>query len=177
MPRWRPSWLRVDAVLLAAAAPRLHRAVLNFPLGRKAYLAQLMPALLRRRDDLDSQLHRAAAHAAAVLGVPVIHAALCGPFVTQLPRPRLSLLACAIASPRHWPLISQARLATLRASFNAGSAIFDPHGQTLAEAPAGEVLALATLDLPAPPPSDAPAPLPRVSLPWQLRLLDRLLPG
>jgi predicted amidohydrolase len=53
---WEAYAGRVDAVLVASALPRFHRAVLNFPLGRKVYLGQLVPALVAQRDALDQLL-------------------------------------------------------------------------------------------------------------------------
>src|SRR5947209_3087175 len=69
---------RVDAVLIASAPARFHRAVLNFPGGQKAYLAQLMPALLRQRDALDSLFSTHIAACAAALSVPVVQAGMAG---------------------------------------------------------------------------------------------------
>lgn len=83
---------KVDLLLIASAPPRLHRAVLNFPLGRKVYLAQIMPALVRDRDAIDGWYAEAVAARAAWLGAPIVHAVMAGRFVTEMPFPRLSLL-------------------------------------------------------------------------------------
>ncbi len=119
---------RVDVMLVASAPPRFHRAVLNFPAGQKVYLAQMMPALLRERDALDGIYSAHVAACAAALGAPVAHAVMAGRFVTQLPLPRFSLLAAAWRRPRYWPLARWARLASLRATFYGGSAIYDGSG-------------------------------------------------
>ncbi|MBF8284390.1 MAG: ramA 1 [Anaerolineales bacterium] len=91
---------KVDALLIASAPPRFHRAVLNFPLGKKVYLAQLMPALLRDRDVMDDWYLNEVAALADWLDVPIVHAVMAGRFVTEVPFPRLSFLAAAITRPR-----------------------------------------------------------------------------
>lgn len=164
---------QVDAVLIAAAPARLHRAVLNFPGAQKAYLAQLLPALLRERDGLDGLFSAHTAACAAALGVPVVQAVMAGRFVTQLPLARVSLLAAAWRQPRYWPLARQARLASLRATFYGGSAIYGPDGALLAEAAGEEGLAVADL-----PPRAAAGParsVPRPRLPAELRRFEWLL--
>jgi predicted amidohydrolase len=173
-PAWQALRGRVDAVLIASAAPRLHRAVLNFPLGRKAYLAQLAPALLRARDAMDAWYEAGPAAGAAWLGAPVAHAALAGRFVTELPYPRLSLLALALARPRYWPLARQARLASLRATFYAGSAIFDASGKAAAKVEAEEGLAFAELEARRGAGAGA-APAKAPESPAELRVLDSVL--
>jgi predicted amidohydrolase len=138
---------RVDAVLIASAAPRFHRAVLNFPGAHKVYLSQLLPALLRQRDILDGLYSTQLAACAAALGVPVVHAAMAGRFVTALPHPRLSLLAAAWRQPRYWPLVRQAQQASLRASFYGGTAIYGGLGAALARVEDEEGLALAEVEM------------------------------
>ncbi len=164
---------RVDGVLIVSAPPRFHRAVLNFPGGQKAYLAQLMPALLREREALDGLYSAHIAACAAALGVPVAHAAMAGRFVTQLPFPRFSLLSAAWRRPRYWPLARQARLASLRATFYGGSAIYDGQGASAARVDGEEGLAVAEVA------SGAGARraglIPRPRLPGELRLFERLL--
>ena len=164
---------RVDAMLVASAAPRFHRAVLNFPGAHKAYLSQLLPALLRQRDILDGLFSTHLAACAAALGVPVVHAGLAGRFVTQVPHPRLSLLAAAWRRPRYWPLIRQAPQASLRATFYGGSAIYDGTGAALARVEDEEGLAIADVELGA---SGREARVaPGVRLPGEVRGLDVLL--
>jgi predicted amidohydrolase len=164
---------RVDAVLVASAPPRFHRAVLNFPAAQKAYLAQLMPALLRDREALDGLYSTHVSACAAALGVPVAQAVMAGRFVTQLPFPRLSLLSAAWRSPRYWPLARVAHLATLRATFYGGSAIYDARGSALAQVQGEEGLALAEV---APEAADGHAEAaPPPHLPGELRLFERLL--
>src|SRR5207248_9372667 len=79
--------------------------------------------------------------------------------------------------PRYWPLARQARLASLRATFFGGSAIYDAHGATLATvtplAPSEEGSALA--ELPPPTRSGPPGHAPRPPLPRELALFERLL--
>ena len=164
---------KVDALLVASAAPRFHRAVLNFPGARKAYLSQLLPALLRQRDELDGLFSTRLAACAAALGVPVAHAAMSGRFVSQLPYPRLSLLVAVYDQPRYWPLARQAPQASLRATFYAASAIYDGQGETLARVEDEEGLAMAGVTLGQP--AARPKPVPRLSVPLELRLLDALL--
>ena len=165
---------RVDAVLAASAAPRFHRAVLNFPGAHKAYLSQLLPALLRQRDILDGLFTTHLAACAAALGVPVIHAGMAGRFVTQVPHPRLSLLAAAWRRPRYWPLARQAPQASLRASFYGGTAIYDGTGAPLAHVDDEEGLVVADVELGAGGPQ-ARLPAPGVRLPGEVKVLDAVL--
>jgi predicted amidohydrolase len=172
---WQAFAGRVEAVLVASSPPRLHRAVLNFPLGRKVYAAQLAPALLRRRAEMDAWYAGAVGQRAAWLGAPVVHAVMAGRFATQVPLPRLSFAAAAIARPRYWPLVPQAHLATLRASFYASSAVYDGLGRAVAQADGEAGLAIADLEL-APHRSPGPdRPLPALRLPLAVRSLDWLL--
>jgi predicted amidohydrolase len=164
---------RVDAVLVASAAPRFHRAVLNFPGAHKAYLSQLLPALLSQREALDGLFTTHLAACAAALGVPVVHAAMAGRFVTQVPYPRLSLLAAAWRRPRYWPLVRQAPQASLRASFYGGSAVYDGQGAALARVEEEEGLAVADVELGAGGRKAGPAP--RVRLPAEVGVLDAML--
>jgi predicted amidohydrolase len=164
---------RVDAVLVASAAARWHRAVLNFPGAQKAYLAQLMPSLLRERDVLDGLPAAHLAACAAALGVPVVQAVMSGRLVTQIPFARFSLLWAAWRKPRYWPLARPASLASLRGTFYGGSAIYDAHGATLAQVAGEEGSALAELPPAAPPGRPGRAPRPR--LPAELALFERLL--
>jgi predicted amidohydrolase len=164
---------RVDAVLVASTPARFHRAVLNFPGAQKVYLAQLMPALLRDREALDGLYSAHLAACAAALGVPVVHAVMAGRFVTQVPFPRFSLLSAAWCRPRYWPLARQAPLASLRATFYGGSAIYDARGATLAQAPGEEGAAFAEVEIGAS--SGQPGSVPRPRLPAELNLFERLL--
>jgi predicted amidohydrolase len=172
---WQAYAGRVDAVLVASALPRFHRAVLNFPLGRKLYLGQLVPALVAQRDALDQLLDRQIAAQAARLGVPVAHAAMSGRFVAALPFPRLSVWLAGLDQPRYWPLAVQAHQATLRATFYGGSAIIAVDGSLAARVGAEEGIALADVALqPQPAASRAPAPA-RHDWPPTVRLLGRVL--
>jgi predicted amidohydrolase len=174
---WQAYAGRVDAVVIASAPPRLHRAVLNFPLGRKIYAAQLMPGLLRQREALDQLYLEEIGLNAARLAVPVVHAVMAGRFVTELPFPRLSFLAAAISRPRFWPLIAQAHLASLRATFYGGSAIFGPDGAVLARVESDEGIALAETGAAGPSQRRArsEAAPPGLSGFAQLRLFERML--
>jgi predicted amidohydrolase len=164
---------RVDAVLAASAAPRFHRAVLNFPGAHKAYLSQLLPALLRQRDILDGLFTTHLAACAAALGVPVVHAGMAGRFVTQVPYPRLSLLLAAWRKPRYWPLVRQAPQASLRASFYGGTAIYDGEGAALASVVDEEGLAVADVEMGAA--ERKPGRAPGVRLPGEVGVLDGVL--
>jgi predicted amidohydrolase len=168
---------QVDAVLVASAAPRYHRAVLNFPLGRKVYLGQLVPELMVLRDALDQVLAGPIAVQAARLGVPVVHAAMSGRFVTTFPYPRLTFLAAGLDQTHYWPLAAQAHLASLRATFYGGSAIVDADGAVAARVEAEEGIALA--EVAARPRSAKPLPPgpAQLVLPRTVRLLARLLPA
>ena len=170
---WQAYAGQVEAVLIAAAPPRLHRAVLNLPGAQKVYLAQLLPALLREREALDGLFAAHTAACAAALGVPVVQAVMAGRFVTPVPLARVSLLAAAWRQPRYWPLARQAPLASLRATFYGGSAIYGPAGATLAQAGGDEGLALA--DLPPGAPARPAGAAPRPRLPAQLRRFELLL--
>jgi len=163
---------RVDAVLVASAAVRWQRAVLNFPGAHKVYPAQLLPTLLHERDTLDGLPAAHQAACAAALGVPVVQAMLAGRFVTQIPLARFSLLCAAWRQPRYWPLARQARLASLRATFYGGSTLYDARGATLAQATGEEGSAVADLP-PAEPGRPSPAPRPR--LPRELAVFERVL--
>jgi predicted amidohydrolase len=138
---------RIDVLLIASAPPRFHRAVLNFPLGRRVYLAQMMPALLRDREVIDGWYLDEVAALADWLNVPIVHAVMAGRFVAEAPLPRLSFLAAAISRPRLWPLAASAPLASLRATFYGTSAIFDARGETLARVERLEGIALADIPL------------------------------
>jgi len=170
---------RVDLLLHASAPPRFHRAVLNFPLGKKVYLAQLMPELLRDREAIDDWYLGAVAARARWLGAPIVHAVMAGRFVTEAPFPRLSFLAAALAHPRYWPLVSQAHLASLRATFYGTSAIFSAQGETLARVEDEEGLALADVTpndnraLPASSQDHSPHLLPKI--PAHLRVMERMM--
>jgi len=146
---WRDIWEayrgRVDVLLIASAPPRFHRAVLNFPLGKKVYLAQMMPVLLRDREAIDGWYLDDIAARAAWLGAPIIHAVMAGRFVTEVPFPRLSFLAAAFARPRLWPLTARAHLASLRATFYGTSAIFNAEGETLARVEGEEGVVVADI--------------------------------
>jgi predicted amidohydrolase len=140
---WASYGGQVEAVLAASAPPRLHRAVFNFPGGRKVYVAQLLPALLREREALDGLFSEYVGQCAAALGAPVIHAAMAGRFVAQLPLARLSWLGLAALQPRYWPLAAQARLATMRASFYGTTSIYAADGRAVASVGGEEGVALA----------------------------------
>jgi predicted amidohydrolase len=183
----RPSVLnayrgQVEVMLMSSALPRFHRAVLNFPLGRKVYLAQLMAGLLHQREALDEGYTDSVAAGARQVGAPVIHAALAGRLVTELPAPRLSFGLMALGQPRYWSLIRQAPRASLRASFSGTSAIVNARGETLARVEAEEGLALAEVE-PGPISEESPRPEgspPERSRRWpyrplQWRLLERFL--
>jgi len=163
---------QVEAVLVSAAPARLHRAVLNFPGAQKVYLAQLMPALLRQREALDGLFSAHTAACAAAVGAPVAQAVLAGRFVTPLPLAGFSLLAAAWRQPRYWPLARPARLASLRATFYGGSALYASDGAVLAQVT--DETGLAVADLP-PRAASRPRALPRPPLPVELRLLMALL--
>lgn len=168
---------RVEVVLMSATLPRFHRAVLNFPLGKKVYLAQLMPSLLRRREAMDTWYVSGGAVGAARVGAPLVQAALAGRLVTELPWPRLSLGLMALSQPRYWPLIGSAKSASLRATFSGASSIVTARGETLASVEAEEGYAVADI-APGPQP-DPPALPPAAELwpphPFQWRLLNRVL--
>jgi predicted amidohydrolase len=170
---WSSYQGRVDAVLVASTPARFHRAVLNFPGGQKAYLAQLMPALLRDRDALDGLYSVHIAACAAALRVPVAHCVMAGRFVSQLPFPRFSLLSAAWRRPRYWPLARQAHLASLRATFYGNSAIYDERGVTLAGVKGEEGIAMADVEIGAGAGRSGPVPRPRI--PAELRVFERLL--
>jgi predicted amidohydrolase len=173
---WQAYAGNVDVLLLASAAPRLHRAVVNFPRGQKIYMAQLLPVLLRRRAELERLFAGGpagdTAARAAWLGAPVVHASLAGRFVSALPLARLTFLAASLARPRYWRLASRAHRATLRASFYACSTIYDARGTTLSQVSGGEGLALADVEIPAGTGGNFRTPPPGFSAPWELRLLD-----
>ena len=168
----------VDLLLMASAPPRFHRAVLNFPLGKKVYLAELMPALLRDRAAIDRWYLEDVAARAAWVGAPLVHAVMAGRFVAAVPFPRLSFLGAALWRSRYWPLLAQAPLASLRATFYGTSAIHNAQGETLARVEGEEGLALAEVTPGSqrgrPAPSDnARYLLPKV--PPQLQVLTELM--
>lgn len=168
---------QVEVMLMSSALPRFHRAVLNFPLGKKVYLAQLTPDLLRYRAAMDAWYTGGAASIAGLIGAPLIQAAAAGRFVTELPRPRLSLGLLALSQPRYWPLIGAAKNASLRATFSGASAIVTASGETLASVEAESGYALADITrgaLPGPPPTSPVSTL-WPHIPWQWRLVNRAL--
>lgn len=167
---------RVDVVLMASAPPRFHRAVLNFPLGKKVYLAELTPALLRDREVIDGWYGEQVAARARWVGAPIVHACMAGRFVSTLPWARVSLLS-ALAHPRYWSLIPQAPLASLRATFYASTAIYSAQGETLAAVMDEEGVAVTDVRVGAAPPAGevTPAPYLLPAIPSQLALLERLM--
>ncbi len=164
---------QVDAILIASAPVRFHRALLNFPAARKVYVAELMTTLLRHRRQLDELYGGYVGQCAAALGVPVVHAVMSGRFVAQLPYPRLSFLAAAAFKPHYWSWAKLAHQASLRASFYGSTAIYAADGHALATAPMDDGLAVADLPLGFPP--HPPRPVPHAPVPWELRLFERLL--
>ena len=166
---WESYRGQMDALLLASAPPRLHRAVLNFPLGKKVYLAELLPALLREREALDEVYGADLGQRAAWLGAPIVSSVMAGRFVAQVPLPRLSFLLASLVKPRFWSWIPKSPLASLRATFFGSSAIYDPARGALARAEGDEGLALAELN-PSTTPRDGPLPQPP-----SLALFDLLL--
>ncbi len=172
---WEQFAGQVDAVIVASAAPRFHRAVLNFPLGRKVYLGQLVPELVRQRDALDAFFARPIAVQAARLGVPVAHAAMSGRFVTTLPFPRLSFLAASLDQPRYWPLAGQAHLSSLRATFYGDSAIVGADGAVAAQVDGEDGIALAEVAPRLTRSGRLPPAPPAPTLPPTVRLLARVL--
>src|SRR5688572_21844541 len=166
---WEAYRGKVDAVLVASAAPRLHRAVLNFPLGKKIYLAQVMPMMLRQREAMDRWFAEDLGWRAAQIGAPVICAVLAGRFVTEVPFPRLSFFAAAFAQPKLWPLAAQAHLASLRATFYGTSALYSAEGETLANVSGEEGYAMA--DVASGVGSPQPVP-PNLYIPPAFRLVE-----
>ncbi len=168
---------QVDMALMTSALPRFHRAVLNFPLGKKIYLAQLTPSLLRHREAIDDWPVGGVSACAALIGAPLIHAAMAGRLVTELPSPRLSFWLMALSQPRYWPLALRAKSASLRATFSGASAIVNARGETLALRGSEEGLALAEiapgLTPDQPPMPDPPYLWPHIPAQWQI--LDRVL--
>jgi hypothetical protein len=107
----------------------------------------------------------------------LIHSALAGRFVTELPPPRLSLGLMALSRPRYWPLALAPEQASLRATFSGASAIVNARGETLARIESEEGLALAEI-VPGPAPDQPPLPdQPYLwpHIPFQWILLDRFL--
>lgn len=173
---WESYRGQADLLLLASAAPRFHRAVLNFPLGKKLYTAEIIPALLREREEIDRWFAEGVGARAAQYGLPLIHSAMAGRFVTELPLARLSLLAAAIVRPKLWPLAAQAHLATLRATFYGPSAIFDAGGQMLARVAGEEGVSIADLRASPMLPSAQASVFPAERLPVPVRLMQIVLP-
>ena len=174
---WESYRGRADILIIASAPPRFHLAVLNFPLGKKIYLAQMVASLLRDREAIDRWYFDDVASGAAQYGLPVVHAVMSGRFVTEVPLPRLSFFAAALTQPKLWPLAGQAHLATLRATFYGTSAIFSAEGETLAKVDGEEGVAVADVDFGAAhdlsPPRRSGYLLPKI--PFQLRLLEWLM--
>ena len=137
------------------------------------FLSQLLPSLLGQREALDRLFGARLAACAVALDVPVVQAGLAGRFVTQVPHPRLSLLAAAWRRPRYWPLVRPAPKASLRATFYGDSAIYDAQGVTLGRVDGDEGLALADVALGAG--DRQPGPAPGMSLPLEVGVLDTTL--
>jgi predicted amidohydrolase len=169
---WEAYRGNVDAVLVASAAPRLHRAVLNFPLGKKIYLAQVMPIMLRQREAMDRWFAEDLGMRAAQMGAPVIHAAMAGRFVTEVPFPRLSFFAAALTKPTLWPLAAQAHLTSLRATFYGTSAIYSAQGESLAQVAGEEGYAIADVALGVGSPPPVP---PNLYIPPAFRFVEFML--
>lgn len=168
---WESYRGKVDLLLVASSPARFHRAVLNFPEGKRIYLAEMMPGLLRDREAIDRWYAEDLAARAAWLGAPVVHSVMAGRFVAEVPFPRLSFFAGAMTQPKLWRWTSQAHLASLRASFYGTSAIFDAHGVLLSRVEPEEGIAVAEVT-----PLSGGGPEPKgLNIPWQLRLMETLL--
>jgi predicted amidohydrolase len=164
---------RVDAILLASSPARVHRAVFNFPRGRKVYAAQLLPDLLRQRAVLDELYAGYVGQCAAALGVPVIHSVMAGRFVAQVPLARVSFLGFAAFQPRYWSWASEAHLASMRATFYGTSAIYNEAGTAVAQVDGEAGMALAEVNTQNS--GNSRRRLPSPSLPGALRLFEALL--
>jgi len=134
---------KVDALIIASAPPRLHRAVLNFPEAHKVYVAELMPELAHNRDAIDRWYFDDVAMGAAYVGAPVVHSVMGGRFVSEIPFPRLSFGLAAMRRPRYVSWIGRANLATMRATFYGTSAVFGARGEALARVAGEEGIAMA----------------------------------
>lgn len=163
---------QVDAVLIASAPARFHRAVVNFPRGRKVYLAQLMPALLRQKEALDALYGAHVGACATALGVPAVHAVMAGRFVAQLPLPRLSFASAAALQPRYWSWTAEAHRATVRATFYGTSAVYDAAGCALARVGESQPEGVAVAEVTPTAGPAAPRAVPPAHVPWQLRLFE-----
>ncbi len=135
----------VDALIIASAPPRFHRAVLNFPEAHKVYVAELIPELVRNRDAIDRWFFDDVAMGAAYVGAPVVHSVVAGRFVTELPFPRLSFGVAAMRRPKYASWIGRANLATMRATFYGTSAVFNARGEALARVTGEEGIAMADM--------------------------------
>jgi predicted amidohydrolase len=159
---FRAAWVdlrgKADLILVSSAAPRLHRAVLNFPEAKKVYLADLLPEVLSTRDTLDDWFLGGIGQGAALAQAPVVSATLAGRFVTQLPYPRLSFALLALNRPRYLNWTPKASQATLRATFSGTSAIFDSAGRQLAVVPAEESIIGSSIEAATPIGQAAPRP-------------------
>jgi predicted amidohydrolase len=168
---WESYRGKVDMILVASSPPRFHRAVLNFPEGRKIYLAEMMPALLAQREAIDRWYAEDLAARATWLGVPVVHSVMAGRFVAEIPFPRLSFFGGAITQPKLWRWAAQAHRASLRATFYGTSAVFDSHGMLQARVEVEEGIAVAEAT---PPSGGGPEPK-GFNVPLQMRVLEMLL--
>jgi hypothetical protein len=135
-----------DLILVSSAAPRFHRAVLNFPEAKKVYIADLLPEVLAHRDALDDWFLASLGQGAGLARAPLASATLAGRFVTQLPQPRLTFGSLALSRPRYLSWTPKANQATLRATFAGTSAIFDSSGGPLALATGEESLAASSVE-------------------------------
>jgi len=180
---FRAAWAdlhgKADLILVSSAAPRLHRAVLNFPEAKKVYLADLLPEVLATRDTLDDWFLGSLGQGAVLARAPVISATLAGRFVTQLPYPRLSFAFLALNRPRYLNWTPKASQATLRATFAGTSALFDSSGYQLALASGEEAWASSEIVNESSSPTAPPSPDNRVYLlshiPRSLLRLDFIL--
>ena len=115
---------KVDLVLVSSAPARFHRAVLNFPAGRKLYLAQLNRAFLKMRAQADQWYAEDVGRRARWFGAPIVHAVMSGRFVSSVPFPRTSLIGASRGHPRFYSFLREAPLATMRANFFGTTAIY-----------------------------------------------------
>lgn len=169
---WQAYRGHIDLLVVCSAAPRLHRAVLNYPLGKKLYLAEVAPSFLHQRDALDTLFESRLSHIAATLNTPVVYSAMAGRFVSAMPRARLGLLAATAGQPKHWRTAMQTHLASMRGTFYGDSAVYDSQGAKLSAVESEEGIAIAPVhpsqvNVAGPPPTPV-----ALRLPHNLKLMQ-----
>ncbi|MCL4254676.1 MAG: carbon-nitrogen hydrolase family protein, partial [Anaerolineae bacterium] len=137
---------QVNLMLIPSCPPDMHKPTLTFADG----------AVMQLHADDNHFAEKDIHDQTAWLGVPTIHSAGAGHFLSTMPRPLLSLMGLLAKNPitllKH---IRKAHQVVLGATFTNYSKIVDAHGQLVAQVDVAneDGVAIATLEIPDNPPN------------------------